>query len=102
MAKQQPAPDRDLAALLEADLTDLTNRLVLADALVDAGRDTEAAVCRDLTQPLMVFQGNVIGSEELLEIVRKSATAFQGLGQAFRPVAETLITTFRAVAQTMR
>lgn len=42
----------DLSALLAADLSDAATRLVLADALAEAGRDVEAAIARTLSLPV--------------------------------------------------
>jgi hypothetical protein len=48
----------DIDALLASDLSDATNRLVLSDALEDAGRDAEARLCR--TGPVAVLRENVV------------------------------------------
>ena len=42
----------DLEAMLAADLSDRATRLILADALLDLGREEEATLCRDLDRPI--------------------------------------------------
>jgi uncharacterized protein (TIGR02996 family) len=54
----------DLIALLAADLTDMENRLVLADALEEAGREDEAALCRDEQITLLVHEDTVYDADE--------------------------------------
>lgn len=49
----------DLDSLLTANLADTANRLVLADALEDAGRVGESAFCRCLHRSIRVADGIV-------------------------------------------
>ena len=42
----------DLEGMLAADLSDRATRLILADALLDLGREEETALCRDLGLPI--------------------------------------------------
>ncbi len=70
----------DLVSLIESileDSQDQTSRMILADALIDAGRDGEAALCRDLNTEVAVDDGKII---DLADALRQINEAFGETG----------------------
>jgi hypothetical protein len=53
-------PPFDLDTLLAADLSDATNRILLADALHRADREIEAELCWAFAVPIRVEGGRVV------------------------------------------